>query len=340
MHQGYFTAGISYDIKKCFDSIPINLVLQVFNFRGADSKIFKALDSFYKHHEKYFRLDGTYTKAFRPSNGIVQGCPLSMLLLTCLVTTWLEHVHANSPAGSARSYADDISLWAKSKNKSDLCRTIRSMHDVTSSFVASCGMTINHSKCFTFGHKCVVDCIPVIQSHRSQFRLVGGSVKLDNKSSWTKLEEERVNKWKFTVGNIRALPTGWFTKVKILKATSTQLTWGQGTHKLNFTLQTLRSLRACVIRTLLNTTFYDASPGIIFSILTPPSVDPEFSLHLSAFMLVKRVFADRSTRDSLCTKLTSPPATNEPDGPIARMRQLYNHPVFKSHAQFSQWSPS
>ena len=251
MHQGYFTAGISYDMKKCFDSIPINLVL-VFIFRGADSKIFKALDSFYKHHQKYSRLDGTYTKAFRPSNGIVQGCPLSMLLLTCLVTTWLEHVHANSPAGSARSYVDDICLWAKSKNKSDLCRTIRRMHDVTSSFVASCGMTINHSKRFTFGHKCVVDCIPVIQSHRSQFRLVGGSVKLDNKSSWTKLEEERVNKWKFTVGNIPALPTGWFTKVKILKATSTQLTWGQGTHKMNFSLQTLRSLRACVVRTLLN----------------------------------------------------------------------------------------
>ena len=47
-------------------------------------------------------------------------------------------------------------------------------------------------------------------------------------------------------------------------------------------------------------------------------------------MLVKRVFADRTTRATLCTKLTSPPATNEPDGPIARMRQLYNHPVFKN----------
>ncbi len=326
MQQGYFTAGISYDMKKCFDSIPVNLVLQVFNFRGADSKIFKALAGFYKHHEKYFRLEGTYTKAFRPSNGIVRGCPLSMLLLTRSVTTWLEHVHNSSPSGSARSYADDISLWAKSTNKSELCRTIRSMHDSTASFISSCGMTINHSKCFTFGHKCVVDSIPAIQSHRSQFRLVGGSIKLDNKSSWTKLEEERVNKWKSTVCNIRALPTGWFTKVKILKATSTQVTWGQGTHKM----LSLRGLRACVVRTLLNETFYDASPGIIFSILAPPSIDPDFSLHLSAFMLVNRLYADSAARAKLCATLTSPPAAYEPDGPIARMRQLDNHPVFKN----------
>lgn len=219
MQQGYLTAGVSYDMKKCYDSIPINLVLQVFNLRGADPKIFKALDGFYKHHEKYFRLDGTHTTAFRPSNGIVQGCPLSMLLLTCLITTWLEHLQANSPASSAKSYADDISLWAKSKNRADLCRSIRGLHDMTSSFVASSGMTINHSKCLTFGHKSVSDCIPAIPSRRSQFRLVSGSVKLDNKQSWTKLEDDRVDKWKTTVASIRALPTGWFTKVNILKAT-------------------------------------------------------------------------------------------------------------------------
>ena len=269
MHQGYFSAGISYDMKKCFDSIPVNLVLQVFNFRGADSKIFKALDGFYKHHEKFFRLEGAYTTAFRPSNGIVQGCPLSMLLLTCLISTWLEHVHASNCNGTAHSYADDISLWAKSRRKLDLCSLIRNMRDLTAKFITRSGMTMNLSKCFTFGHKCVLDTIPAIQSHKSQFRLVGGSIKLDNKSSWTKLEEGRVTKWKSTVGNIRTLPTGWFTKVNVLKASSSQLTWGQGTRKLNFSSQTLRGLRACVIRTLLNESFYDCSPGIIFSILFP-----------------------------------------------------------------------
>lgn len=253
-----------------------------------------------------------------------------MLLLTCLITTWLEHLQANPPASSAKSYADDISLWAKSKNKAELCGSICSLHDMTSAFVASCGMTINHSKCFTFGHKCVSDCIPAIPSHRSQFRLVGGSVKLDNKQSWTKLEEERVDKWKTTVACIRALPTGWFTKVNILKATSTQLTWGQGTHKLHFNPQFLRTLRACVIRTLLNVSFYDASPGIIFSVLAPPSIDPDYALNLSAFMLAKRVFNNSSSLAKLRGILSTPPARTEHDGPIARLRQLFDHPVFKN----------
>lgn len=68
------------------------------------------------------------------------------------------------------------------------------MHELTAKFITSSGMTINLSKCFTFGHKCVARSIPAIQLHKSQFRLVGGSVKLDNKSTWTKLEAERVTK--------------------------------------------------------------------------------------------------------------------------------------------------
>lgn len=98
---------------------------------------------------------------------------------------------------------------------------------------------------------------------------------------------------------------------------------------MNFTSQALRSLRACVIRTLFNVSFYDSSPGIIFSLLAPPSLDPEFSLHLSAFLRIKRVFKDRAARIKLCATLKSPPVANEPDCPTARMRQMYKHPVFK-----------
>ena len=42
------------------------------------------------------------------------------------------------------------------------------------------------------------------------------------------------------------------------------------------------------------------------------------------------MFTDSASRAKLCATLHSPPASNETDGPIARMRQLYNHPVFKN----------
>ena len=44
-----------------------------------------------------------------------------------------------------------------------------------------------------------------------------------------------------------------------------------------------RKLGASVVRCLLNETYYDASPAIVFSVLAPPSLDAEFALQLSAF---------------------------------------------------------
>ena len=71
-------------------------------------------------------------------------------------------------------------------------------------------------------------------------------------------------------------------KWKSYKVLARSLVLGQGTHTLHLDQNLARSLRACVFRTLLNTTFYDASPGIIFSLLAPPILDPEFGLHYAA----------------------------------------------------------
>ena len=50
-------------------------------------------------------------------------------------------------------------------------------------------MQLNAQKCFTFGDRCVEDSLPQITTHKSQFRLVGASVKLDSKKGWTDLEK-------------------------------------------------------------------------------------------------------------------------------------------------------
>lgn len=49
--------------------------------------------------------------AFNPYNGIVQGCPLSMILLTQLMTAWIEHCQHKVPQATPRNYAD-LSLTA------------------------------------------------------------------------------------------------------------------------------------------------------------------------------------------------------------------------------------
>jgi|Cyp1metagenome_2_1107374.scaffolds.fasta_scaffold35434_3 hypothetical protein len=75
-----------------------------------------------------------------------------------------------------------------------------------------------------------------------------------------------------------------------------KLTFGQGTHTLSLGKDDKRSLRASVIRCLLSQLFYDSSPTIIFTLLAPPAVDPEFAMHFSAFSLIRRSYARRSLR--------------------------------------------
>lgn len=98
-----------------------------------------------------------------------------------------------------------------------------------------------------------------------------------------------------------------------------QLTYGQGMHILHLNQDKKRALRACVIRTLLNQTFYDASPTIIFSILAPPSLDAEFALHQSAFALFKRMYDTPASRQQLCEKVTDTQYKIKFDNPIARL---------------------
>jgi hypothetical protein len=326
--ENFLTSGISYDMRKCFDTIPMILVLQIFNFRGADSQVTRALNGFYKQHHKYFKLEGSFDTPFRPSNGIIQGCPLSMLLLTSMISAWCEFCMVQLPQSQPRSYADDLSICNFATTAPELVDRTQQSHKHTSDFVQHTGMQLNAQKCFTFGDRCVEDSLPQITTHKSQFRLVGASVKLDSKKGWTDLEKERRTRWQQTVRNVGLLPSGWFTKVKIIQSTMSQLTYGQGTHSSHCNKDDKRTMRASVVRCLLKQKFYDSSPGIIFALLSPPSIDPDYALNLAAFMLIKRLHPTPASRQALCEQVTAYRKKKCIDGPIDRIHQLLENPVF------------
>lgn len=107
-----------------------------------------------------------------------------------------------------------------------------------------------------------------------------------------------------------------------------QLTFGQGTHTSYCNRDDKRSLRASVIRCLLNQKYYDSSPGIVFALLSPPSIDPDFALNLSAFMLIKRMRPTPASRQQLCEQVTTSQKRPNIDGPLDRIRQLLDNPVY------------
>ena len=84
--------GLSYDFEKVFDRVPFRLAVNILRFRGCDEKMCRTLDKIYSDHYKMFKLDGHFDQPFVPTNGIIQGCPLSMLILTSLTACWHESI--------------------------------------------------------------------------------------------------------------------------------------------------------------------------------------------------------------------------------------------------------
>ena len=320
-------AGVSFDLAKCFDSVPIALALDVLQFRGAPPAIVKCVRSFYQHHTKFFKLDGHYMTQFKPTNGLVQGCPLSMLIVSALVSSWLEYTEAHIPTAVCRSYADDLSGIVQDANPKQVKTGLQQIYQSTKKFTQLAGLNINMKKTFTFGPKKFSNAVVEIQTHHDTFRLVGCSIKSASSAhAWTAVEKDRQASWQQTMSRVFLLPQGWFTKVQVCQSVMSKLTYGQGMHFLKASRDNLRTMRASVVRALLHEEHYSASPLALFALLAPPALDPAFALQLSAFRLIMRVHSSASARGQLKTAIQCSSA--QEDGPLTRAKQLHDHPIF------------
>ena len=107
-----------------------------------------------------------------------------------------------------------------------------------------------------------------------------------------------------------------------------QLTIGQGTHSLHLTPANTTNLRATVICSLFNSTFYDCSPAIIFTLLAKPFIEPEFSLNLAAIQLIFRSLKDNYLKQRILELIHDSDVMFSVDGPIQCIHQLYHHEVY------------
>ena len=86
------------------------------------------------------RLAPLYGECFTSANGILQGCPLSLVLLNMLVHVWVVMIQRKVPAASPSAYADDLGATATSS------KVIRRVLKHTQGFCSLTGMLINAPK--------------------------------------------------------------------------------------------------------------------------------------------------------------------------------------------------
>ena len=105
--------GATFDYKKCFDQVPQEIMLRLMSHLGLPECILRAIHGMYDGLLRRFKLPAGLGQEWKATNGILQGCPLSIIFLNALVCVWMRTVEAESGVSTA-AYADDTHVLASS----------------------------------------------------------------------------------------------------------------------------------------------------------------------------------------------------------------------------------
>ena len=103
--------GAALDFSKAFDNIPVAITLRVLKELGIHCRVLEPLIDMYARLQRRFKIRGYLGEAFTATNGIMQGDPLSVLLLNAIVCVLSFDIAAKTgDAVANQSYVDDITL--------------------------------------------------------------------------------------------------------------------------------------------------------------------------------------------------------------------------------------
>ena len=91
--------GIQFDFAKCVDSIPYSVIWDVLSYHGCDLSFIFLLRNLYTNMNRCFRYAGCLGSFWMATNGLLQGDPLSVVILL-------------RPLLSRLMTVDDISVYA------------------------------------------------------------------------------------------------------------------------------------------------------------------------------------------------------------------------------------
>ena len=132
--------GVSLDYGKCFDRVPVHIVLELAVAAGMSPKWMTPMRSLYVNLKHRFRVGCGVAQEFKSTNAIIQGCPLRVVLLNLLVSVWARAVIAEVPQASPCGYAGDTGATAAE------LEPIQKVLDVTGQFAKVSGQVLNASK--------------------------------------------------------------------------------------------------------------------------------------------------------------------------------------------------
>ena len=144
--SGTDLAGVMLDFAKAFDLVPLHeIILPLASKLGLPTCLVHCLGQSYSNLERFFKHPTGFGSAISSDRGIVQGCPISVVLLNLLVSVFMRLSNHEAPAVEPRAYADDISGSARASS------AIGSFLSLAGSFASVTAQRLNTKKCTLWG---------------------------------------------------------------------------------------------------------------------------------------------------------------------------------------------
>ena len=118
--DGSDLVDMSIDGSKCFDRDPQGIAFQLAERQGLRPRVLQPLRGIYRELRRRFVMAGPVEKEFVASNSVIQGCPLSVLLLNLLMNTCARSVKAGTTTAMPKVYADDAGVLSKNSRDIDI----------------------------------------------------------------------------------------------------------------------------------------------------------------------------------------------------------------------------
>ena len=135
--------GIAIDLAKAFDNVPQEIMFEVLRAFGADSGLLQGMRAMYEQINRRFKI-GRYVGAeFRATNGILQGCPLSVMMLNALMA--VLHLALDEVGVYGESYVDDLTILDGATER------LQAAIDEMAAFMDLTDQRVNEAKTKAFG---------------------------------------------------------------------------------------------------------------------------------------------------------------------------------------------
>jgi hypothetical protein len=131
--------GLLLDYAKCFDRLPHAVMFRLASASGADERLLRPLRRMYSALRRRFKLAGGVGQPFGTTNGLLQGCPLSVVLLNLLVSVWARAVTGETDA-EVDAYADDTGVAGERP-------AVETAAAITLDYCRTTGQALNVKKC-------------------------------------------------------------------------------------------------------------------------------------------------------------------------------------------------